>query len=187
MATAASVCYFKRYKMEVDLDGLPPPQPAAGFSFIAWDFTLLDQHADLLYASFHQEIDAHVFPSLGNRTGCCCLMTEISRKWGFVPEATWLVAGPDGPCGTVQGIRERGGLGAIQNLGIVPALRGRGLGEALLLQALHGFHRAGLGRALLEVTAQNDGAVRLYRRLGFRRCKTLYKAVPLFVHEEPLP
>ena len=34
-----------------------------------------------------------------------------------------------------------------------------------------------LGRAFLEVTAQNDGAVRLYRRLGFRRRKTLYKAV----------
>ena len=51
-------------------------------------------------------------------------------------------------------------------------------GEALLLQALHGFCRVGLGRAQLEVTAQNDTAIRLYRRLGFRRSKTLYKAVP---------
>jgi ribosomal protein S18 acetylase RimI-like enzyme len=32
---------------------------------------------------------------------------------------------------------------------------------------------------MLEVTAQNEGAVRLYRRLGFRRIKTLYKAVSL--------
>src|SRR5207248_4638326 len=85
--------------------------------------------------------------------------------------------GPTGFCGTVQGLRERGGVGAIQNLGITPALRGHGLGTALLLQALHGFRRAGLTRALLEVTAQNEGAIRLYRRLGFRRCKTLYKAV----------
>src|SRR5262249_11947403 len=121
MATVTSVCYFKRYKMEVDLHGLPPPQPAAGFRFVAWDFTLLDLHAELLYTSFHHEIDSLVFPSLGNRTGCCCLMTEISRKWSFLPEATWLIAGPDGPCGTVQGVRERSGLGAIQNLGIAPA------------------------------------------------------------------
>ena len=28
-----------------------------------------------------------------------------------------------------------------------------------------------------EVTAQNEGAIRLYRRLGFRRRKTVYKAV----------
>jgi hypothetical protein len=46
-----------------------------------------------------------------------------------------------------------------------------------LFQALHGFRRVGLARAFLEVTARNDGAVRLYHRLGFRRRKTLYKAV----------
>jgi hypothetical protein len=37
----------------------------------------------------------------------------------------------------------------------------------------------GLARVYLEVTAQNDGAVRLYKRLGFRRTKTLFKAVEL--------
>src|SRR5260370_782669 len=40
-----------------------------------------------------------------------------------------------------------------------------------------GFGQVGLARARLEVTAQNDRAVRLYRSLGFRRCKTVYKAV----------
>jgi hypothetical protein len=105
------------------------------------------------------------------------LMTEIRRKPGFLPEATWLLCSPAGYCGTVQGIRERIGLGGIQNLGVTPSQRERGLGTALLLQALHGFRRSGMGRAYLEVTAQNDGAVHLYHRLGFRRRKTLYKAV----------
>jgi ribosomal protein S18 acetylase RimI-like enzyme len=76
-------------------------------------------------------------------------------------------------------VRERKGLGAIQNLGITAAHRGQGLGEALLLQALHGFRRCGLAHAILEVTAQNEGAIRLYRRVGFRRAKTVYKAVPV--------
>ena len=88
-----------------------------------------------------------------------------------------MLACADGYCATVQGVRERSGLGAIQNLGVTPLHRGRGLGSALLLQALRGFQRAGLGRAFLEVTAQNDAAVRLYRRLGFRRRKTIYKLV----------
>src|SRR5262249_46233079 len=127
--------------------------------------------------SFHDEIDAVVFPSLSTRHGCYYLMREIRRKAGFRPEATWLVACAGGYCGTVQGVRERSGLGAIQNLGVTPAHRGRGLGTAFLLQPLGGFRRAGLGRAFLEVTAQNDGAVRLYRRLGFRCRKTIYKAV----------
>lgn len=176
----ATVSYFKRYKMEVDLNDLPAPRLPSGFSFVPWDYALLDSHAAALHECFVQEIDAVVFPSLGDRNGCGCLMTEMSRKGSFLPEATWLLVDGIGPCGTVQGVRERRGMGAIQNLGITPPYRGRGLGEALLLQALHGFRQAGLGRALLEVTAQNDGAIRLYRRVGFRRSKTLYKAVPAF-------
>ena len=54
--------------------------------------------------------------------------------------------------------------------------RGKGLGTALLRRALTGFCEVGLERAMLEVTAQNSGAVRLYQRLGFRRVKTVYKA-----------
>jgi ribosomal protein S18 acetylase RimI-like enzyme len=106
-------------------------------------------------------------------------MSEISHKGGFLPEATWLLGCGTGYCGTVQGVRERSGLGAIQNLGVMAAHRGRGLGTALLLQALQGFRRAGLGRAFLEVTAQNEAAVRLYQRLGFRRRKTIYKPAPV--------
>jgi len=178
MASVTSVCYFKRYKMEVDLNALPAPELPAGFRFVGWHEALIEAHAEVLFASFHQEIDSVVFPSLGDRNGCTCLITEISRRWGFVPGATWLLEGPAGPCGTVQGARERSGLGAIQNVGVAPPYRGRGLGQALVLRALHGFYAAGFGQAQLEVTAQNDGAIRLYRRLGFHCRKTLYKAVP---------
>src|SRR5262249_13870611 len=78
-------------------------------------------------------------------------------------------------CGTVQGVVDRNGLGAIQNLGIVPEYRGRGLGTALMQQALAGFQRAGFRRGFLEVTAQNSSAVQLYKRLGFSRARTVYK------------
>jgi hypothetical protein len=46
-----------------------------------------------------------------------------------------------------------------------------------MLQSLHGFQSAGLRRVFLEVTAQNDGAIRLYQRLGFSKARTVYKAV----------
>jgi ribosomal protein S18 acetylase RimI-like enzyme len=173
----ALVSYFKRYKMEVDLAGLPAPHWPDGFQPLAWRPDLIDAHADVLCQCFHGEVDAVVFPSLGNRDGCAGLMAEIARRRTFIPEATWLLAGPAGACGTVQALREHGVLGAIQNVGIVPTWRGRRLGEALLLQALHGMYRSGLGRAVLEVTAHNDTAIRLYRRLGFRRSRVVYKAV----------
>jgi ribosomal protein S18 acetylase RimI-like enzyme len=173
-----NLAYFKRFRMEVDLNELPPLCPLPqGYRWLAWDESLLEAHADAKFRSFYDEIDAVVFPSLSTLDGCQHLMREIRRKHGFCPEATWLIGCAEGHCGTVQGVRERSGLGAIQNLGITLPHRGRGLGRALLLQALLGFRRAGLGRAFLEVTAHNEGAIRLYRRLGFRCRKTLYKAV----------
>lgn len=178
-----SISYFKRFKMELDLFD-PPPLPCLpdGYQLLPWHDSLLDSHAEVLFACFHEEIDAAVFPSLGDQRGCQYLMNEMRRRPEFLPEATWLLVSPSGYCGTIQGLRQRPAVGAIQNLGIAPSHRGRGLGQMLLLQALHGFRRAGLARALLEVTAQNDGAIRLYRRLGFRRSKTVYKAV-----QGPLP
>jgi len=170
--------YFKRFRMEIDLqEPLQEPVLPAGYSWVAWDPMLAEVHAEVKFQCFFDEIDAVVFPSLGCRLGCSHLMREISRKSGFRPEATWLISTADGYCGTVQGVRERSGTGAIQNLGVTPPHRGRGLGSALLLKALHGFRRTSLHRAFLEVTAQNDSAIRLYRRLGFRCRKTIYKAV----------
>jgi ribosomal protein S18 acetylase RimI-like enzyme len=172
------ISYFKRFRMEIALIDLPPvPTLPEGYFWVPWDEDLVELHAEVKYHCFHDEIDATVFPSLADRTGCSRLMTAIRRKSGFLPAATWLLASDAGYCGTVQGVQERNGQGAIQNLGVTPSHRGRGLGSALLLQSLHGFVRCGLGQAFLEVTAQNDGAVRLYRRLGFRCRKTTYKAV----------
>ncbi|MGA2064450.1 MAG: GNAT family N-acetyltransferase [Thermoguttaceae bacterium] len=183
--------YFKRYRMEIDLPGrnLAPGSPPAEYRFVPWQPGLLESFAEAKYLSFRGELDANVFTCLGDLDGCRRLMTEIVRKPGFLPEATWLlscqrsgpgsrpVPGQPELCGTVQGIRDPAGLGAIQNLGIVPERRNCGLGTALLFRSLAGFLRAGVTRVYLEVTAQNEGAIRLYRRLGFITVKTVYKAV----------
>ena len=39
-----------------------------------------------------------------------------------------------------------------------------------------GSCQLGYSRVYLEVTAQNNGAIRLYRRLGFRQTKVVFKA-----------
>ena len=172
------ITYFKRFKMEADLAGAADPDLPAGCDCRAWSDDLLEPHADTLFRSFQGEVDAVVFPSLGDRDGCRSLMSSIVYRTGFLPSATWLLLLDGHPVGTVQGIRERRGVGAIQNLGIVARYRGHGLGGLLLQKAMQGFFQAGLRRVSLEVTAQNERAVQLYRRLGFRRVKTLYKQVP---------
>lgn len=181
------VTYFKRYRMEIDLRRrrLDPVIVPNGYRLVAWTRDLVADHAEAKYFSFVDAIDAEVFTCLGDLEGCRRLMDEISRKDGFLPEATWLAehvgAGPHRiePCGTIQGIRANRRYGGIQNVGITPPHRGRGIGTCLVLAALAGFQQVGLERAYLEVTAQNERAVQLYRRMGFRRSKTLYKAVEL--------
>lgn len=163
--------------MEANLAEATLPEVPNGFQWLHWSPHLLEDHASVLCASFEDEIDSVVFESLGNAFGCRNLMTAIATKEGFVPGATWLLLGPDGPCGSIQGLRAARGNGAIQNVGILPRYRGRGLGTLLVRQAMVGFRESGLSRVSLEVTAQNERAERLYRRLGFRRVKTLYKAV----------
>jgi ribosomal protein S18 acetylase RimI-like enzyme len=176
--------YFKRYRMEIDLGGMlfrPDPLPN-GYELVPWNESLTLEHAAVKYECFCLEMDAIVFPCLGDREGCQRLMREISAREGFVPQATWLLSYTDGSrrrreyCGTVQGVRDGSTYGAIQNLGITPSHRGQGLGTALLYAALTGFREKGIARVYLEVTAQNIGAVRLYQRLGFRRMRTVYKA-----------
>jgi hypothetical protein len=181
-----SVSYFKRYRMEIDLraqrfDAAPLPP---GYRLVAWREERLDDHAEAKYRSFQYEIDADVFNCLSDYAGCHRLMEEIREREGFLPEATWLATFDRGDglienCGTIQGLRVSQKYGSIQNVGITPAHRGRGVGTALMWAALAGFQQVGLPRTYLEVTAQNERAVELYRRLGFRRTKTLYKAVEM--------
>jgi len=173
--------YFKRFRMEASLSGADGrvPRLPPGFFWIAWRPDLCEAHAAVKARCFAGEPDTELFPTLASLDGCRALMRLIATRPSFCPGATWLVARPAEVVGTVQGLADASRCGAIQNLGVVPGFRGLGLGEALLTRALGGFAAAGMRRAMLEVTAANAAAVKLYRRAGFRGVQTLYKPVPL--------
>jgi mycothiol synthase len=179
--------YTKRYRMELDMRRWqrPPIELPADYRLVPWHSSLVEAHGEVKYHSFRDEIDAQVFPCLGEYEGCCKLMDEIQQREGFIPESTWLAeyvgAGQAKAeyCGTIQAVRTQKGRASIQNIGVVPLHRGRGIGSALILAALLGFEVLAIPRVCLEVTSENEGAVRLYRKLGFRTVRTLYKAVEL--------
>jgi len=177
--------YFRRFRMELNLEtaSLPEPSLPDGYRWVCWSPAELHRHAQVKFDSFRGEIDANVFGSLSHLEGCQRLMGEIARQSTFLPQSTWLVqfcADPDlasHDCATIQGLARTKQLGAIQNVGVVPEHRGFGLGRAIVLQCLAGFRDSGLTRVYLEVTSSNAPAVELYRSIGFRLTRTMYKAV----------
>jgi ribosomal protein S18 acetylase RimI-like enzyme len=58
------------------------------------------------------------------------------------------------------------GFGEVSGVCVDPAVRGEGLGAVVTLAAAHGIQERG-DRAMLHVRDGNQGAHRLYRRIGF--------------------
>ena len=179
--------FLKRFRMEIDFRQviLPRPQLPDGYRWDAWHSQILFDHALAKFQSFHAEMDSQIFPALRTLAGCRDLMKSIAEHDRFVPQSTWLIRRQsqdfcsDDPCGTIQGLIQDETLGAIQNVGISPRYRGKGLGRALLLQNLHGFRSVGLQRVYLDVSAENEPAVNLYRSVGFRHQQTSYREIVL--------
>ena len=62
----------------------------------------------------------------------------------------------------------------IEPVGLLPAYHGQGLGQAMMLAALHSAARQGVTRVKLTVWRENERAVRLYQKLGFERVDVRY-------------
>jgi ribosomal protein S18 acetylase RimI-like enzyme len=93
---------------------------------------------------------------------------------GLSDRTLWWLATVDGePAAALIG-RRMGDLGWIEEVGTLPAYRGRGLARALLLMAFEEFRRLGFAEVGLGVDATNPtGAVRLYESIGMRQSRTM--------------
>lgn len=211
--------YFKRYKMEINLETWTPPSVdlPPGYEFIPWAPRLCDTHGQTIFDCFQGSIDARYFITFTQLSRCKRFMQDLSSRPNFLEETTWLIVyrNPDLPApnliasglqkaatitrtfalhkpsapdalaiklansqrvGTIQGILRSDFSGGIQNVGIVPDHRGKGLSHALLTKSLEGFKNAGLNLVDLEVTAENSVAIRLYQQAGFRVREIVNKA-----------
>jgi GNAT superfamily N-acetyltransferase len=151
---------------------------ARGFRVVPWHDRWLESHAKAMHRAFAGDFDGQVFPCFRTPEGCLELMQALRGLPGFCAEATWLVAAPEGIVGGIQGLLAGHRFGMVQNIGLAPAYRGRGLGAALLAASLAGFQKRGATRAALEVTATNEPAIRLYRRFGFAPIRPVYQPTP---------
>ena len=96
----------------------------------------------------------------------------MSTIWDDDLDASLVALAGGDPIGICK-LAIRADRGWIAGIGIAPAHRGRGVGEALMRGVLDAGRERGLREVRLEVLVQNQPALRLYEKLGFERVRDL--------------
>ena len=87
-----------------------------------------------------------------------------------VPETRWyVIAEVDGDVAGYAGLMAAADTADVQALAVAPAYQRRGIGTTLLTAVIDEATRRRVGALLLEVRADNDPALAIYRRHGFEQ------------------
>jgi ribosomal protein S18 acetylase RimI-like enzyme len=124
--------------------------------------------ADRLAALFTAAYAGYWFPIELDAAG----LERIVRTSDLDLDASRVAAAAGDPVGVAM-LGVRGDAGWIGGMGVLPDLRRRGIGELLLGEVLDAARGLGLQRVTLEVLEQNEGARRLYDRIGFSPTRLL--------------
>jgi ribosomal protein S18 acetylase RimI-like enzyme len=150
------------YRMVIELQE-PPPEPVwpDGLRLAAVDF-----EAD--HRALHAALDEAFAGHWNVRRRSHETWLEVQRERGLADPWGWIVVRDGDEIAAVTALqRERFGMGWIGTVGVLPAWRRRGLGEAMIREAFGRFWAAGQRTVGLGVDAQNEtGATRLYERAG---------------------
>jgi mycothiol synthase len=146
---------FAEHVMRHPLDEVPKVKRPEGLTVAAWD----DDTAGLFFTAYRQSFAARPgFPDPPREVW----VREVSEDPGFRPQTARVALDPDGrPVGFVTVTEDW-----IDQVGVVPAWRGRGLGAHLVVRSLRALVKAGCDQAWLAVNVDNP-AHDLYLRLGF--------------------
>lgn len=108
-------------------------------------------------------------------------MNRTEERWrSALADRARFVAESEGEViGTVGGgSSDVTGTAALTALWVLPAARGRGVGEALVNKVLEWAKDAGYEQVMLWVVEGNSPAESLYRRTGFRRTGSVQMVRP---------
>jgi ribosomal protein S18 acetylase RimI-like enzyme len=171
---ADSLSVFERNFMRIDLRGasLAEARPRRPMYIEKWSDYYHDPAAQLIAQAYAGHIDSRINDQYRSANGARRFLYNIVQYPGcgvFYRPGSF--AAFDALTGKLIGISLASIVapecGHITQICVAPSVRGTGIGYALLRQSLATFQAAGCGSASLTVTASNEDAVALYRRVGF--------------------
>ena len=150
-------CRFAEDVLRRDLrQPLPDVQLPPGIELAMWAPTLIDQFFAVYQAAFQERPG---YPSWSQEKWIAWLETDEDD---FRPQFSLLACRGDLPVGFIICADHW-----VTQMGVLPEWRKRGIGSALMTEALRGFQAAGCDHVLLDVNVNNFQARELYARLGF--------------------
>ncbi len=163
---------YLRHYMELDLTAGEWSDPGSPGNIVSWAPDHLLPSAALACRSYRNRIDAHICDDYTTEPSCETYLRSLVENPGcgiFLPDSSFVGLDSRGvPCGFILTSRLSRIAAMIPQISIHPAHQGRGLGSALMRQALSALRSAGFHAVRLTVTHENRRAYEWYLRLGFR-------------------
>lgn len=169
---------FPRFFMECELHSTasgrssPTRPPADDIILRRWQSEDYQPAAELIHLSYEGHIDAEINDQYRSLHGSLRFLHNIVRFPGcgiFQASHSWVLESRR--TGSLTGLllcsRVADEVAHVTQLCIAPQFRGRRLGCDLLLHGMRALEQAGYSAISLTVTAENSGALTLYRQAGF--------------------
>jgi ribosomal protein S18 acetylase RimI-like enzyme len=156
--------------------GAAQPLPT-GIALEPWQPAVYEPAAELIHLAYVGHVDSGINDQYRSVHGAQRFLHNIVRFPGcgiFDPESSWVLRNTRSRSTQTPELlamvlcsRVRQDSAHITQLCVSPALRGLGLGPALLRHCILGLEATGVKSLSLTVTESNDGARRLYEQNGF--------------------
>jgi ribosomal protein S18 acetylase RimI-like enzyme len=145
----------------------------SGIALEPWQPAVYDAAAELIHLSYVGHVDSGINDQYRSVHGAQRFLHNIVRFPGcgiFDAESSWVLRNTRSRelLAMVLCSRVRQDSAHITQLCVSPALRGLGLGPALLCHCILSLEASGVKSLSLTVTESNQGARRLYEQHGFR-------------------
>jgi ribosomal protein S18 acetylase RimI-like enzyme len=175
---------YTRQFMLLDLQKIAESNPGAsdGMRLSRWNDRYFEPCAKLIYLAYASHVDGEINDQYRSRAGALKFLKNIILLPGcgqFLPGASFVLhePGSDELVAAVLSSEVSPGVGHTTQLCVLPGYQGHGLGRMLMNTSAEALHAMKFRELTLTVTSENHTAVKLYDNLGFQTIKSFTAGV----------
>jgi ribosomal protein S18 acetylase RimI-like enzyme len=161
---------FRRLFLEAPLAALPQRKLASTMIIVPWIEAYQEGTGRLIVNAYLGHIDSQINDQYRSATGARRFLTNIIQYPGcgtFFAPASFASMDKGMLCGASLASLVSSDVGHITQVCVAPSYQGTGLGYELVRRSMAALAAHGCRAVSLTVTAANEQALSLYRRMGF--------------------